>query len=236
MAIEVYTDVTTGIDSRTLSCTIPTLVTNDVCVFVGITWDQTVTLANPSGTGLAFGSPIALAQASNKSNVYIWGMKATSGGSSVAVTTAPTGGNSMHNGWLYRFPTADGYDLAGSPNFLQQDGSSNPNGSLSGANGNPFVVAVGDWSGTDGASRVWYQSATEDAYVFSSTNNTHYGAHGTLTGASTTVGLSTWPSGGNGFWTIAALEILYSAPIVNYNVLVGADGKAFLTEDGKFLA
>lgn len=217
MAITVVADATTTSDTRTLSWTIPTLASGDIVVVAAETWDNGITLANPSGTGLAFGAPKAVTNVASTCNAYVWAMAATAGGSSVVVTTAPTGGTSIHNGWLYVCPTADGYSLAGSPHVLNSAPlAATLQGTLAGASGNLGIVVVADWNGTDGASRAWDLSATEDGYQFSSGNNTSYAGHCTLTGASQSVGLSAPTTGVTG--SIAAIEILKSAGGTNATV------------------
>jgi hypothetical protein len=209
VAITVLTDGSITSDSRVLSFTIPTLAVGDVAVLSATTWDAGVTLPNPSGTGLAFGASLVNPGTGSHDKMYIWAMKATSGGSSVVVTVGAPSGASMHTGVLLVFPAADGYDLAGTPNVLGP-ASSAQSGSLTGTSGNYYVVSVGDWNGSSGASRAWLASATEDLYAFSSGTNTQYFAHGVLTGASTTVGLSA-PSIPAGDASIGAIEVLKTA-------------------------
>ena len=209
MAVTVLTDASTAIDSRTLSWTIPTLATGDVVVVAAVTWDTASTLNPPSGTGLSFTERVNVS-GSGKTRVYIWTAVASSGGSSVAVTSSVlAGGACVHTGACYQLPTGDGYSLAGSPNTLAAtaSGSSAPQGALTGTSGNLAVVAIGDWLATDGSSRAWLVSATEAYYTYSATNSTQYGARCTLTGASTTVGLSAPTTSA---WTIGALEVLKS--------------------------
>lgn len=209
MALTVLTDATIGQDQRTLSWTIPSLAIGDVVVVSAITWDQANTLNPPSGTGLSFTQRVA-ANAASKTRVYIWTAVASSGGSSVAVTCSVlAASNSIHNGALYHCPTADGYSLAASPNVASGTSVSTGAASiaLTGVAGSLGIVAAGDWNGTSGASRAWLVSATEDLYQFSNTDTTHYAAHCTLTGASTTVGLSA-PT--TMVWTIGAIEVLKS--------------------------
>ncbi|MBA2952095.1 hypothetical protein GON03_18950 [Nocardioides sp. MAH-18] len=192
-------------DQRTLSWTIPTLAVGDVVVVAAVTWDQANTLNPPSGTGLTFTQRLA-ANAASHTRVYIWTAVASSAGSSVVVTCSVlAASNSIHNGTLYVCPTADGYSLAATPNTATSTTGSSA--SLSGASGNLGIVAVGDWSGGSGASRAWLASAVEDMYQFSSTDSTQYGAHCDLTGATTSVGLST-PTGAS--FTTGAIEILKS--------------------------
>lgn len=238
MSIEVYTDLSVANDSRAPSCTIPTLVTNDVVAVVGFTWDSPVTLANPSGTGLNFGSinggaPWVLNPGTgSRSFLAIWAMQATAGGSSIAVSTTVSG-SSMHGILVYRLPAADGYSLAATPNKLAPT-SVAQSGSLTGATNNIGIVAVADWNGGTG-SRTWIGSNTEDAYTASSGNNTWYNSHYTLTGASTSVGLSAPASMSQA--NIGALEILWTNPgPVQYNGLITEDNKAIQLESGLWVA
>lgn len=210
MALSVLSDASAAIDSRTLTWTILTLAIGDVVVVTVVTWDQPNTMNVPSGTGLSFTQRVA-ANAASKVRVYQWTAVASSGGSNVVVTSSVlAGGNSIHNGTLTLCPTADGYSLAGSPNVLSNAAAgTTPSGALAGVSGSLGIVALGDWNAVDGASRAWLVSAAEDLYQFSGGNSTQYIAHCTLTGASTTVGLSAPTAGTN--YSIGAIEVLKSA-------------------------
>jgi hypothetical protein len=217
MALSVLTDVTTASDSRTLSWTIPTLATGDVVVVSAVTWDQPNTLNVPSGTGLSF-TQRAAPNASLRDRAYIWTATASSGGSSVVVTSSVlAGGSAVHNGCLYLCPTADGYSLGGTPNVVSLTLLTNQpgQGSLTGTSGSLAIVAAGEWNGVT-SSRTWLAATpTEDAFAYAGSGvNTQYFGHGTLTGASTTVGLSA-PTTSCDF-TVAAVEVLSSGAPTPY--------------------
>jgi hypothetical protein len=211
MALTVLTDVTTASNSRTLSWTIPTLATGDVVVISAVTWDQGNTQNVPTGTGLSFTQRVG-ANLAARDFGYIWTAVASSGGSSVVVSSSVlAGGASVHNGCLYLCPTADGYSLAGSPNVLSSTLPTNsaPNGNLAGTSGSLAIVAAGDYNGTS-TSRTWVAATpTEDAFAGAGAGiNTQYFGHGTLTGATTQVGLSAPTTGVDA--TVAAIEVLFS--------------------------
>lgn len=210
MAVTVLTDGSVVEDARTLTWTIPSLASGDVVVVVAETWDGSVTLAVPSGTGLTF-TQRANITGGGKPNGYIWTAVASSGGSSVVVTTAPTGGTSVHTGVLYQFPTADGYSLGGTPNTVTAVGDSAtlPQASLTGASGNIGVTTTGDWNGNTGAV-TWLNSGTADLSAQTTGTGSQYYGRITLTGSTTTVGLSAPTSAGG--WNLAAIEVIVSAP------------------------
>jgi hypothetical protein len=209
MGLTVLTDASTAQDSRTLTWTIPSLAIGDVVVVKATTWDSANTQNPPAATGLSFTQQVNVS-AATRTRVYIWTAVASSGGSNVVVTSSVlAGGASFHTGALTQCPTADGYSLAGSPNVASTTGASGaPSVALAGASGNLGIVAIGDWDGLSGSGRAWLASATEDMYAFDSGINTHYVGHATLTGASTTLGLSA-PTMTR--WTIGAIEVLKSA-------------------------
>lgn len=212
MAITVLTDGAVTQDTRTLSWTIPNLSVGDVVSVAAITWDAGVTLNNPAGTGLSFGTPKVNAGSGSRTKVYEWAATASAGGTNVVVTcSVAAGGNSIHTGVCIVLPAADGYSLAATPNTA----SATPTGGsvgqvdLTGTANNIGIIAIGDWNGVNGSSRAWLMSATEDLYAFSSGNSTQYFAHCTLTGSTNTVGLSA-PTTSTSF-TVGAMEILKSA-------------------------
>lgn len=210
--VVVLTDASVAQDSRTLSWTIPSLAVGDVVVVLAITWDNGYTLNVPSGTGLAFTQRVNGSGAGHTTS-YIWSAVASSADSNVVVTSSVlAGGSSVHNGVLIVFPAAEGYSLAGTPNTKSTlfAGGATATDTLAGTAGNVGVVCLGDWTGSSGASRAWADTPIEDLYLSSGGNSTHYFARYTLTGASTTVGL-TAPSAGSTF-TLAAIEVQYSAP------------------------
>jgi hypothetical protein len=195
-------------DQRTLSWTLPTVAVGDVVAVAAMTWDQGNTLNAPTGTGLSF-TLRAEVNFPNRTHLYIWTAVATSGGSSVVVTCSVLAAtNSVHNGTAYVCPTADGYSLAATPNTATNTNGTNPTTSLAGASGNLGIIIAGDWNAVNGSTRAWQGTVTEDMYQFSSGNSTQYGAHMTLTGATTTVGLSSPSTGVSP--AIAAMEVLKS--------------------------
>lgn len=210
MALSVLTDVSGTSNTRTLSWTIPTLAVGDVVVVTAVTWDQPNTQNIPSGSGLTFTQRVG-ANASTRCYVYIWTAVAASAGTSIVVTSSQlAGGTSVHNGALYLCPTADGYSLAATPNTVSNatiTGGSAPQSTLTGVLGSLGVYALGDWNATDGATRAYVPvSSTEDFYQFTTTLSSQYGAHCTLTGASTTVGMSAPLTGS--LYTLGAIEVL----------------------------
>lgn len=216
MALTVLTDASATSDSRTLTWTIPTLASGDVVVVGVVTWDGANTQNAPSGTGLTFTQQLAVGTGFG-CRVYLWTAVAASGGSSVAVTCSIlAGGASMHNGTLWHCPTADGYSLAGSPNTLTVgatvNGQAGPTvtGNITGTSGSLACMVAGDCHGSDWSGRAWSASGTEDMYVRSATDSTQAAGHATLTGASTTIGLTGLPTGALSETRLIAVEVLKS--------------------------
>jgi hypothetical protein len=170
-----------------------------------MTWDPSSTLNVPSGPGLSFTQRAASGIATRTQN-YIWTAVASSGGTSVVVTATHSAAASIHGGVLYVCPTADGYSLAATPNTLVT--TSAGSGALAGTAGSLGIFAVGDAGAVNGSTRAYLPvSSTDDLYTFSASDVTEYWAHCTLTGASTTVGLSS-PS--STFFTTIGIEVLFS--------------------------
>lgn len=210
MAVTVLTDGAVTEDTRTLTWTIPTLATGDWVVVTAGTWDSGVTLNAPSGTGLTFTQQVNVTAAA-RPNAYIWSAQASSGGSSVVVTcSVAAGGNSHHSGVLYRFPTADGYSIAGTPNVATKtDNSGTPLSiALSGTSGSIGVFNGADWTGVT-TSPTWLGDGASDLNSLTSGSGSQYFGRQTLTGSSTTVGMSAPNTSGG--QAVAAIEVLLSA-------------------------
>lgn len=210
MAVTVLTDGAVTEDTRTLTWTIPTLATGDWVVVTAGTWDSGVTLNAPSGTGLTF-TERANVSASARPRCYLWTAQASSGGSSVAVTcSVAAGGASHHSGVLYRFPTADGYSIAGTPNVASKtDNSGTPLSiALTGTSGSIGVFNGADWTGVT-TSPTWLGDGASDLNSLTSGSGSQYYGRQTLTGSSTTVGMSAPNTSGG--QAVAAIEVLLSA-------------------------
>jgi hypothetical protein len=208
VAVTVLTDLSTAENARTLTWTIPSLAENDVVVVMEQTWDSSVTMNNPSGTGLAFGSPLVNVSAAARPRTYIWAMKATAGGTSVVVTSSvAAGGNSHHGGVLYVFPAADGYDLDASPNVASKTAVSGTPLSiaLTGTADNIGVFAGADWTGTT-TSATWLGDGASDGQSLTSGSGSQYYGRQTLTGSSTTLGHSAPNTAGG--QAVAAIEVI----------------------------
>lgn len=227
MALTVLTDGSTVNNTRTLTWTIPGLAIGDVAVVVGSTWDAGDALLNtPTGTGLTFTQRVFRA---TTSKVYqsIWTAVASSGGSNVVVTSSQTTATAtMHTGVLYHCPTADGYSLAGTPNTASAvvAASSPPQVALTGTSGNLGIGAIGDWAGNLLTGRAYVNTTTEDLAAIQDSTQVYF--HQTLTGASTTVGLSTPDASA---WDILAIEVIKGAgaPAVPPPELVMAPRRPF---------
>lgn len=207
MALVVLTDAAVAQNSRTLTWTIPTLAVGDVVVVTGIQWDTADTLNLPTGTGLSFTQRVNIA-ATGKQRHYIWTAVATSGGTNVVVTATASATASIHTGALYLCPTADGYSLAATPNVASGTANtSTPQLALAGTSGNLGIWTLGDWDASTTAP-TYLNSATQDYYVAQASFSTQLSAHNDLTGASTTLGVSAPTMA----WTIAAIEVIKSAP------------------------
>ena len=210
MAITVLTDGSVAVNTRTLSWTIPSLTSGDIVVVGGQTWDPgDAQLNNPSGTGLAFGSPRVVRTTAAKVYQAMWAMAATASGTNVVVTCSQTTATAnMHTGVLWVLPAADGYSLAGTPNtasILTSGANQVPQGTLTGAAGNVGLGMIGDWNGNTLSGRTYAGSATEDMASINDSTQVYF--HQTLTVTSNTIGLTS-PSIATASWDVMGIEVL----------------------------